>query len=71
MQGERNDFLGLTFDPATLTYRMFSATQMQQHGLWCQVNSASNAGMGSNIGDMFYPTGNGPDDFTLVTPAVA
>ena len=35
MQGERNDFLGLTFDPATLTYRMFSATQMQQHGLWC------------------------------------
>ena len=45
---------------------MFSATQMQQHGLWCQVNTASNAGMGSNIGDMFYSTGNGPDGFTLV-----
>ena len=39
---------------------------MQQHGLWCQVNSSSNAGMGSNIGDMFYSTGNGPDGFTLV-----
>ena len=39
---------------------------MQQHGLWCQVNTASNAGMGSNIGDMFYSTGNGPDGFTLV-----
>ena len=39
---------------------------MQQHGLWCQVNNASNAGMGSNIGDMFYSTGNGPDGFTLV-----
>ena len=22
--------------------------------------------MGSNIGDMFYPTGNGPDGFTVV-----
>ena len=31
----------------------------------CQVNSASNAGMGSNIGDMFYPTGDGPDGFTV------
>ena len=36
---------------------------MRRHGLWCQVNSASNA---SNIGDMFYPTGNGPDGFTVV-----
>ena len=26
----------------------------------------SNAGMGSNIGDMFYSTGDGPDSFTLV-----
>ena len=47
-------------------WTVFSATQMQQHGLWCQVNTASNAGMGSNIGDMFYSTGNGPDGFTLV-----
>ena len=39
---------------------------MRWHGLWCQVNSASNAGMGSNIGDMFYPTGNGSDSFTVV-----
>ena len=47
-------------------WTVFSATQMQQHGLWCQVNTASNGGMGSNIGDMFYSTGNGPDGFTLV-----
>ena len=37
------------------------------HGLWCQVNSASNAGMSSNIGDMFYPTGDGPDGFTVAS----
>ena len=47
-------------------WSLFSATQIQQHGLWCQVNSASNAGTGSNIGDMFYSTGNGPDGFTVV-----
>ena len=46
-------------------WSLFSATQIQQHGLWCQVNSASNAGMGSNIGDMFYPTGDEPDGFTV------
>ena len=46
-------------------WTLFSATQIQQHGLWCQVNNASNAGMGSNIGDMFYSTGNGPDGFTV------
>ena len=48
------------------TWTLFNATQIQQHGLWCQVNSASNAGKGSNIGDMFYPTGDGPDGFTVV-----
>ena len=47
-------------------FTLFSATQVRQHGLWCQVNNASNAGMGSNIGDMFYSTGDGPDGFTLV-----
>ena len=47
-------------------WSLFSTTQIQQHGLWCQVNSSSNAGMGSNIGDMFYPTGDGPDGFTVV-----
>ena len=45
---------------------VFSATQMQQHGLWCQIGPSHNAGMGSNIGDWYYPTGNGPDGFTLV-----
>ena len=48
------------------TFALFSATQVYQHGLWCQISSSSNAGMGSNIGDMFYPTGDGPDGFTLV-----
>ena len=47
-------------------WSLFTRTQVFQHGLWCQVNSASNGGMGSNIGDMFYSTGNGPDDFTIV-----
>ena len=42
---------------------MFSATQVQQNGLWCQVNDNSNAGLGNNIGDWFYPTASG---FTLV-----
>ena len=46
-------------------WALFSSSQVYQHGLWCQVNSASNAGMGSNIGDMFYPTGDGPDGFTV------
>ena len=46
-------------------WSLFNATQIQQHGLWCQ-NNASNADMGSNIGDMFYSTGNGPDGFTIV-----
>ena len=47
-------------------FTLFSATQVYQHGLWCQVNSTSNAGIGSNIGDMFYSTGDGPDGFTSV-----
>ena len=38
---------------------------MQQHGLWCQIGPSHNAGMGNNIGDWYYPTGNGPDGFTL------
>ena len=44
-------------------WSLFSAQQVLDHGLWCQVNSASN--VGSNIGDMFYPTGDGPDGFTV------
>ena len=47
-------------------WTLFSRTQVLEHGLWCQVNMASNDGMGSNIGDMFYSTGNGPDGFTVV-----
>ena len=47
-------------------WTLWSETDIRLHGLWCQVNSANNAGMGSDIGDMFYPTGNGPDGFTVV-----
>ena len=47
-------------------WSLFRATQVYQNGLWCQVSSESNAGMGSNIGDMFYSTGDGPDGFTVV-----
>ena len=46
-------------------WALLSSTQVYQHGLWCQVNNASSASMGSNIGDMFYPTGDGPDGFTV------
>ena len=47
-------------------WSLFSATQVFENGLWCQVNMASSAGMTSDIGNMFYSTGNGPDGFTLV-----
>ena len=49
------------------SWALLSSGQVYQHGLWCQVNSTSNAGMGSNIGDMFYPTGNGPDGFIVAS----
>ena len=46
---------------------MFSATQVQQHGLWCQVNPIStSAGISSNIGDWYYPTESGANGFTVV-----
>ena len=51
---------------AVTPWTLYSDTEMRQHGLWCQVNNASNAGVGSDIGDMFYSTGNGPDGFTVV-----
>ena len=39
--------------------------QIRRHGLWCQVNAISNAGMGSNIGDWYYPSVDGTG-FTIV-----
>ena len=37
------------------------------YGLWCQVRQQHIAGMGSNIGDWYYPTtGNTSDGFTLL-----
>ena len=38
---------------------MISLSQIRRHGLWCQVSEASNAGMGSNIGDWYYPSTDG------------
>ena len=48
-------------------WALFSSGQLFWHGLWCQVNSESNAGMESNIGDMFYPTGDGPNGFIVAS----
>ena len=46
---------------------MFSESQVRDHGLWCQVQEGNNAGMGSDIGDWYYPPGATPDGFTLAT----
>ena len=46
---------------------MFSESQVRDHGLWCQVREENNAGMGSDIGDWYYPPGATPDGFTLAT----
>ena len=47
---------------------MFSESQVRDHGLWCQVREENNAGMGSDIGDWYYPApGATPDGFTLAT----
>ena len=48
----------------TDTWVVYSATQVQTYRLWCQVRPEDNAGMGSNIGDWYYPTTGDP--FTLV-----
>ena len=39
---------------------MFSESQVRDHGLWCQVREEDNAGMGSDIGDWYYPPGATP-----------
>ena len=41
------------------SWYVIRAVQIRLHGLWCQVNSASNAGMGSNIGDWYFPSVDG------------
>ena len=52
----------------TDTWVVFSVTQVQMYGLWCQISELHiTAGMGSNIGDWYYPTtGNTSDGFTLL-----
>ena len=39
----------------TGTWTAYRATQVQQHGLWCQAD----AGGSSDIGDWYYPTSTG------------
>ena len=47
-------------------WTVFSATQVREYGLWCQVLPADNMGMEDNIGDWYYPPGDTPDGFTLL-----
>ena len=48
----------------TDSFAVFSATQVQQHGLWCQVRQANTGNApNSNIGDWYYPT---TDGYTLL-----
>ena len=49
-------------------WALLSSTQLFLHGLWCQVNSANNPS-NIDIGDMFYPTGNGPNGFSVASTA--
>ena len=49
----------------TNAWSVYSATQVSTYGLWCQVRDIHNAGMGSNIGDWYYPPGATADGFTL------
>ena len=37
---------------------MFSVTQVQQHGLWCQIGSGNKDGSDGDIGEWYYPTLN-------------
>ena len=48
------------------SWSVFSATQIRQHGLWCQVGPSHTAGMGSNVGNFFYTIGNEPTRYTVV-----
>ena len=57
----------------TDSWAVFSATQVQRHGLWCQVNQAHTGNTpNSNIGDWYYPTTDGytllPNTNTANTP---
>ena len=41
-------------------WAVFSASQVRDHGLWCQVQQAATGGKANNdIGDWYYPTPSG------------
>ena len=40
----------------TDSWAMFSVSQIEANGLWCQVRNNHTANMSSNIGDWYYPT---------------
>ena len=58
------DFRPKIGDRGTDWWAVFSASQVRQYGLWCQVLPADNNGMGDNVGDWYYPPGDIPDGFT-------
>ena len=58
------DFRPKIGDRGTDWWAVFSASQVRQYGLWCQVLPDDNNGMGANVGDWYYPPGNTPDGFT-------
>ena len=69
-----NNVPGIIAQPTTLqpivgghrtdSWAVFSATQVRQHGLWCQVRQEDTNNMpNSNIGDWYYPT---TDGYTLL-----
>ena len=60
------DFRSKIGGQGTDWWTVYSVTQVQTYGLWCQVVPADNMNMGSNIGDWYYPPGNTPDGFALV-----
>ena len=42
-------------------WTVLSETQVKEDGLWCQVLPEDNMGMGDNIGDWYYPSGDTPE----------
>ena len=50
------DFIAQIGGYGTGTWTAYSASQVQQHGIWCQANVVPAS---SDIGDWYYPTSTG------------
>ena len=57
-----SDFLPRVSGSGTNWWSVFSETQVRQFGLWCQVQSQDDMGMGDNVGDWYYPSGDSASD---------